>query len=148
MVPAVTHLGEHRLLKHEGKEVRLVAHCLSELLRVTTLKAPLMDDKMREVLHVIIESSCGLRDIRGTSFNKRARALELMAKVKSCIIMLDLDCDDLILQMFHHFLDTISETNEIAIQDHIKDIMITIINESDEIFQLIMSLLVVVLKQQ
>lgn len=47
MVPALTCLGEHRLLKHGYKEVKLaIAHCLSELIRVTAPKTPYKDDKM------------------------------------------------------------------------------------------------------
>jgi len=56
---------------------------------------------------MIVESFEGLYDTSSRSFQKRVLILETVAKVRSCVVMLDLECDTLILQMFHHFLDTI-----------------------------------------
>ena len=63
-----------------------------------------------------MRSFCGLNDIGCPSFS-RTKTLELMANVKSYVIMLDLDCDDLILQMFHHLLDAIDQDHDTTIQD-------------------------------
>lgn len=71
-----------------------------------------------------------------------------MAKLRSCVIMLDSNCDDIVLHMFHHFLNAISKDHFTTIQDHMEAIMISIINDSDEISQSIVSLLLVFLEQQ
>lgn len=56
---------------------------------------------------MIVAAFEGLDDMSCRSFQKRVSILETVAKVRSCVVMLDLECDDLILQMFHHFLKTI-----------------------------------------
>lgn len=43
------------------------------------------------------------------SYSKRVSILETVAKVRSCVVMLDLECDALILEMFGHFLKTIRQ---------------------------------------
>lgn len=48
----------------------------------------------------------GLDDVNSPSFARRVNILETVAKVRSCVVMLDLECDDLILEMFHTFFDT------------------------------------------
>jgi sister-chromatid-cohesion protein PDS5 len=47
-----------------------------------------------------------LNDINSPSFARRVNILETVAKVRSCVVMLDLECDELILEMFHTFFDT------------------------------------------
>lgn len=48
-----------------------------------------------------------LYDTSSPSYLKRVSILETVAKVRSCVVMLDLECDDLILEMFNHFLKAI-----------------------------------------
>ena len=48
----------------------------------------------------------GLDDVNSPSFSRRVNILETVAKVRSCVVMLDLECDDLILEMFETFFDT------------------------------------------
>lgn len=101
ITPTRNSLAQHGLLKHNDKEVRLVvSRCLSEIIRITTPETPYEDDKMKVVFQVIIESFDGLGEINSPSFSKRAMNLELMASVRSCVIMINLKCDELILQMF------------------------------------------------
>jgi hypothetical protein len=49
-----------------------------------------------------------LDDIESPYFRMRLSILDTVAKVRSCVVMLDLECDDLINDMFHHFLRTVS----------------------------------------
>lgn len=49
-----------------------------------------------------------LDDIQSPSFARRVSILETVAKVRSCVVMLDLELDDLILQMFNHFFATVT----------------------------------------
>ncbi|ONM08907.1 hypothetical protein ZEAMMB73_Zm00001d033907 [Zea mays] len=41
-------------------------------------------------------------------FGRRTSILDTVTKVWSCVVMLDLECDDLINDMFHHFLVTVN----------------------------------------
>lgn len=59
------------------------------------------------VFHKIVETFKRLDDISSRSYTKRVSILETVAKVRSCVVMLDLECDALILEMFQHFLKTL-----------------------------------------
>lgn len=56
---------------------------------------------------MIVATFEDLSEISTTSFAKRVLILETVAKVRSCVVMLDLECDDLIIEMFRHFCKTI-----------------------------------------
>lgn len=45
----------------------------------------------------------GLSDPSGPSFGRRVAILETLAKYRSCVVMLDLECDDLVNEMFSTF---------------------------------------------
>ncbi|KAK8965598.1 hypothetical protein KSP40_PGU021415 [Platanthera guangdongensis] len=63
---------------------------------------------MKDIFTVIVDVFGKLDDISGgLSYSKKISILETVAKVRSCVVMLDLECDDLILQMFKHFLKSI-----------------------------------------
>lgn len=47
----------------------------------------------------------GLNDVGGPSFQRRVVILETVAKYKSCVVMLDLECDDLVREMLTTFFD-------------------------------------------
>lgn len=59
------------------------------------------------VFQKIVDAFENLDDTSSRSFSKRVSILETVAKVQSCIVMLDLECDAMILDMFHIFLRTI-----------------------------------------
>lgn len=54
---------------------------------------------------MIVGTFGGLRDIGGPSFGRRVVILETLAKYRSCVVMLDLECDDMVNEMFRTFLD-------------------------------------------
>lgn len=62
---------------------------------------------VQEVFHLIVSSFENLSDKSSRSYAKRASILETVAKVRSCVVMLDLECDGLIIEMFQHFLKTV-----------------------------------------
>lgn len=62
---------------------------------------------MQDVFHLIVSSFENLCDKSSRSYTKRTSILETVAKVRSCVVMLDLECDALILEMFQHFLKSI-----------------------------------------
>lgn len=62
---------------------------------------------VQEVFQLIVSSFENLSDKSSRSYAKRTSILETVAKVRSCVVMLDLECDTLIIEMFRHFLKTI-----------------------------------------
>lgn len=62
---------------------------------------------MQEIFQLIVSSFENLSDNSSRSYTKRTSILETVAKVRSCVVMLDLECDALILEMFENFLKAI-----------------------------------------
>lgn len=62
---------------------------------------------MQDVFQLIVSSFDNLSDKSSRSYKKRATILETVAKVRSCVIMLDLELDQMIIEMFQHFLKSI-----------------------------------------
>lgn len=61
----------------------------------------------QDVFQLIVSSFESLSDKSSRSYHKRMLILETVAKVRSCVVMLDLECDGLIIEMFQHFLKAI-----------------------------------------
>ncbi|KAH9305604.1 hypothetical protein KI387_010008, partial [Taxus chinensis] len=102
---------------------------------------PYSDNIMRKVFHVVVGSFQGLNQIESSSFAKRVTILENVAKVRSCALMLDLECDGFILRMFEQFLDTMHEGYGEKVISSIQEIMSLVINESDVISEPLLSIL-------
>lgn len=49
----------------------------------------------------------GLSDTSGPFFGRRVVILETLARYRSCVVMLDLECDDLINEMFSTFFSVV-----------------------------------------
>ena len=62
---------------------------------------------LQVVFQLIVSSFENLHDKLSQSYAKRTSILETVAKVRSCVVMLDLECDTLILEMFQHFFKNI-----------------------------------------
>ncbi|CAJ1971874.1 unnamed protein product [Sphenostylis stenocarpa] len=96
------------LLQHADKEVRLlVAMCVTELFRLMAPEPPFEDKHLRDVFKLIISSFEDLADTASPFFSKRVKVLEIMAQLKCCVIMLEIDCLDLVLQMFNIFFSIV-----------------------------------------
>lgn len=68
---------------------------------------------LQEVFQLIVSSFENLSDKSSRSYAKRTSILETVAKVRSCVVMLDLECDALIIEMFQHFLEAIRYENNV-----------------------------------
>ena len=113
MLDAIHPLKEYlvmpKLLRHQDGEVSLrVAICKSEITRITTPNAPYRGDVLKDIFQLIIIIFRELDDIASPLFGERVTILETMAKIESCVLMLDIGCADLILEMFHIFLFVVS----------------------------------------
>lgn len=122
------------LLRHSDLDVKIaVASCLSEITRITAPDAPYDDDLMKEIFGLIVGAFKDLDEMPSRSFSKRVSILETVAKVRSCVLMLDLECDDLILDMFHHFLKTIRPKHSDTVFSSMETVMSLVIEESENI---------------
>ncbi|KAI3761482.1 hypothetical protein L1987_51899 [Smallanthus sonchifolius] len=131
------------LLKHSEIDVRVsVASCLCEVARITAPKPPYKDEIMKEIFQLNMLAFGQLSNVKGQSYHKAIHILESVATVKSCLLMLDLECDALILEMFEHFLSEIRANHPHTIFSDMEAIMTNTIEESDEIANELLSLLI------
>ncbi|GLJ41675.1 hypothetical protein SUGI_0862550 [Cryptomeria japonica] len=98
MFHIMTTLKQHRWFRHSDDDIKLaVASCLSKIIRIITTQEPYDDDTMKEVLQVVVESLHGLYNVKDPTFGKGAKILEIIARTRSFVLMLDLQCNELIL---------------------------------------------------
>ncbi|XP_062019041.1 sister chromatid cohesion protein PDS5 homolog C isoform X1 [Rosa rugosa] len=141
--PSQKALVADQLLRHSDPDVKVsVASCISEITRITAPDAPYDDDQMKEVFQLIVSSFENLDDKCSRSYTKRTSILETVAKVRSCVVMLDLECDALIVEMFQHFLKAIRDYHPENVFSSMETIMTLVIEESEDIsFELLSPLL-------
>ncbi|XP_059643018.1 sister chromatid cohesion protein PDS5 homolog C-like isoform X2 [Cornus florida] len=132
--PSTKALVVDELLRHPDVDVKVaVASCISEITRITAPEAPYSDDQMKDVFHLIVSSFENLSDKSSRSYNKRTLILETVAKVRSCVVMLDLECEGLIVEMFQHFLKAISDDHPENVFSSMETIMTLVLEESEDI---------------
>ncbi|CAF2258312.1 unnamed protein product [Brassica rapa] len=134
--PSMQALVSADLLRHPDSDVRVyVVFCLTEIMRITAPEAPYNDDQMKEVFEVTVEAFGKLADASCESYKKAEAVLDTVAKVRSSLVMLDLECDELILEMFRQFLKIIRLSPDCpqTVLLSMETIMVTVIDESEEV---------------
>ncbi|OMO61585.1 hypothetical protein CCACVL1_23400, partial [Corchorus capsularis] len=132
--PSLKALVAEKLFRHPDDDVKVaVASCISEITRITAPEAPYDDDQMKEVFQLIVSSFENLSDKSSRSFIKRTSILETVAKVRSCVVMLDLECDALIIEMFQHFLKAIRDYHAEGVFTSMLTIMTLVLEESEDV---------------
>jgi hypothetical protein len=61
----------------------------------------------QDVFKLIIGLFADLADTANPLFAKRVKVLDTMAQLKCCILMLEIDCTDLVLEMFNVFFSVV-----------------------------------------
>lgn len=132
--PAMAALVREDLLSHSNADVKLgVASCISEITRITAPEAPYDDNVMKDVFSIIVGAFQNLDDIESPSFARIFSILDTVAKVRSCVVMLDLELDDLIRDMFNHFFKTVSSNHPEYVISSMVTTMRLVIDESEEV---------------
>ncbi|GAU17719.1 hypothetical protein TSUD_07810 [Trifolium subterraneum] len=115
--PSLKALVDDKLIKHSDVDVKVaVTSCLIQLTRITAPDAPYNDDQMIILLY------CSLQ-IMLLSFMVSFSFRRLF------VVMLDLQCDALILEMFQNFFKTIREYHPEKVFFSMKTIMVLILEE-------------------
>ncbi|CAL1387975.1 unnamed protein product [Linum trigynum] len=133
LAPSQNALITDQLFRHSDVDVKAaVASCISEITRITAPEAPYEDDQMKDVFHLIVSSFDNLDDKSSRSYTKRTSILETVAKVRSCVVMLDLDLDALILEMFQKFLKSVRDYHPENVVTSMETIMHLVLEESED----------------
>ena len=58
---------------------------------------------LQEIFEEVVSAFHDLKDISSSSYARRIIILEILANLRLCVLMLDVGCDDLIMEMFQIF---------------------------------------------
>ncbi|KAL9399668.1 hypothetical protein Peur_008629 [Populus x canadensis] len=131
---AMKALMAKELLNHSDVDVKVsVASCFNHILIITAQTFSYDDEQMKEILQLIVASFENISDTSSPSYHKRVLILEKFANVRSCVLMVDLQCYSLIMEMFKHFLTNIREHHPDIVYSSMGLIMIIILDEIKEI---------------
>ncbi|XP_065851682.1 sister chromatid cohesion protein PDS5 homolog A isoform X2 [Euphorbia lathyris] len=134
MKPFQDAIVKPELLKHQDRDVKLlVATCICEITRITAPEAPYSDDVLKESFHLIVGTFSGLSDTGGPSFGRRVVILETLAKYRLCLVMLDLECDDLVNKMFSTFFTVASDDHQQSVLSSMQTIMAVLIEQNEDV---------------
>ena len=125
-----------------------VVSYITEIMWITALDAPYDDEKMNEIFQLTVVVFENLSHVSSHCYAKVVSILVIVAKVRSCLMMLDLECDALVVEMFQTFFKTISANHPHDVFSAVETIMTMVIDESDNIsLDLLSSLLARVRKE-
>ncbi|MBA0767284.1 hypothetical protein Gotri_016188, partial [Gossypium trilobum] len=86
-----------------------------------------------DIFHLIVGTFNGLSDTNGPSFGRRVVILETLAKYRSCVVMLDLECDDLVNEMFSTFFAVVRDDHPESVLASMLTIMVVVLEESEDV---------------
>ncbi|XP_021854385.2 sister chromatid cohesion protein PDS5 homolog A [Spinacia oleracea] len=148
MQPFLKAIVRPELLKHQDKDVKLlVASCLCEITRITAPEAPYSDEILKDIFCLIVGTFSGLSETNGPSFGRRVIILETLARYRSCVVMLDLECDDLISELFRTFFSVARDDHPENVLSSMKTIMHVLLDESEDIHEDLLLILLSTLGQ-
>ncbi|XP_054780696.1 sister chromatid cohesion protein PDS5 homolog E isoform X2 [Prosopis cineraria] len=134
ILPSMKALISSELLRHSDEHVKIsVTSCIAEITRITAPDSPYDDEQMKEIFMLTVKAFEKLSDVPSHGYEKALLIVDNVARVRSCLLMMDLECDDLIIQMFQIFLRVISPNHPEVVTFAIEAIMTMVLNESEEI---------------
>ncbi|XP_073000395.1 sister chromatid cohesion protein PDS5 homolog B isoform X2 [Typha latifolia] len=130
LCPLNKSLVQHSLLHHKDKDVKLlVAVCFSEIMRVLAPNPPFSDEIFKDIFRLIISTFVELADTESPYLPRRMKILENVAALKCSVIMLDIGCEDLVLDMFRVFFSVAKLGHQQSLFQAMLSIMAHILEE-------------------
>ncbi|XP_068637108.1 sister chromatid cohesion protein PDS5 homolog A-like isoform X2 [Aristolochia californica] len=149
MQPCLNAIAKAELLKHQDRDVKvLVATCICEITRITAPEAPYSDDVLRDIFHLIVGIFKGLGDVHAPSFGRWIVILEILARYRSCVVILDRKCDDLVNELFSTFFAVVSDDHPENVLTSIQTIMVLLLDESEDVSDKLLLILSVLGQQK
>lgn len=94
---------------------------------------PELVNLLDQIFELIVSSFDNLSCSRGRCYSKAVLILQSVARLRSCVMMLDLDCDSLITKMFQLFQKHISSDHPHCVFLAMEKIMSVMVEESDSL---------------
>ena len=118
-----------------------VLSCIIEITKITAPNAPYKDEQMKEIYQLILAAFENMSHVSTRSYKKVVSILDTIAKFKLCLVMLDLKCDALVVELFQSFLKIIRSNYPPALLSAMETIMNLVIDESEDISLNLLSLI-------
>ncbi|KAK6153775.1 hypothetical protein DH2020_013414 [Rehmannia glutinosa] len=134
LYPLMKALITDELLRHTDINIQVaVASCFNEITRLTAPTFPYNDDQMKEIFQLFMVALKQLSSESGNNYVRALQILEALAKARSCLIMLDIEIDAMIVEMFQLFFNIIRSNYCSDVFQYMETIMTMIIEESNEV---------------
>ncbi|KAL6840252.1 hypothetical protein ACP4OV_030062 [Aristida adscensionis] len=123
-------LVQNTLLNHKDKDVRLlVAVCFVEVMRVLAPDPPFSDEILKEIFKLFISIFADLAETSSPYITRRMKILENVAALRCSIIMLDIGCEDMVLDMVKIFFSAVKQGLQQSVYQAMVSIVMQILNE-------------------
>uniref|UniRef100_A0A0D3EWS2 Uncharacterized protein n=1 Tax=Oryza barthii TaxID=65489 RepID=A0A0D3EWS2_9ORYZ len=128
--PLSKSLVQTTLLTHRDKDVKLlVAVCFIEVMRVLAPDPPFSDEIFKEIFRLFISVFADLAETSSPYLPRRILILENVAALRCSVIMLDVGCQDLVLDMVRIFFSAVKQGLQQSVCQAMLSIMTQILNE-------------------
>ncbi|KAI4330018.1 hypothetical protein MLD38_028332 [Melastoma candidum] len=132
LLPVMKALITDNLLKSKNEEISAsAASCLAELMRIAAPEAPYEDDIMEDIFLLMAGTFTKLSQPSGRCYEKAATTLYTVARVKACLLMLDLELYGILVDVFNNFLSVIEINNTDGISWSIEAIITDVLEEGN-----------------
>ncbi|KAJ1703217.1 hypothetical protein LUZ63_002996 [Rhynchospora breviuscula] len=111
--PLCKSLSKNDLLHHKDNDVKLlIGVCCSEIMRVLAPEPPFSDAILKEIFRLFIGIFNDLGDTKSPFFPRRMKIIENSATLKCYVILLDIGCEDLVLELFKTFFSVLRQGHQ------------------------------------
>ncbi|XP_073134168.1 sister chromatid cohesion protein PDS5 homolog D-like [Henckelia pumila] len=143
LVPLMQTLITNEIMHHADVNIQIAAACcFTELTRISAPQHTYSGAEMKEFFRLCLIVLKHLSSESGRNYDRALHMLETIARLKSSAILLDVDGDELIVEMFQLFFSAISPDQPADTFVHMEAIMSCVIQESRKIsFKLLRPLL-------
>ncbi|KAL7152595.1 hypothetical protein ABFS83_04G108100 [Erythranthe nasuta] len=132
--PAMSALIKDELLKHPHVNIQfIVASCLNQVTRITAPLQSYPDNQMKDIFRLFMVVLRQLSRLTGDDYHRAVNILAAMARIRTCLVMMDLDIDPIIIDLFRVFFDTIRPNHPFTVFKYMEAIMILVIEQSVEV---------------
>lgn len=131
--PAEEALISNALMRHEEVDVRItVISCISEIIRITAPKEPYNEDQMKDYFKLVNTAYQKLPSLAGRAYSKAVSIIQTVSSCHTCVLMLDFELHDTVVEMFHLFLDGIQSSHPQEIPSSMEHIMVLMIQNAGD----------------
>ncbi|XP_051147710.1 sister chromatid cohesion protein PDS5 homolog D-like [Andrographis paniculata] len=129
------------LFQHTDAQIKMIhASIMNEVSKITLPDAPFSEDIMKKIFQLFMvalkDLASGVTKTTGHLLNNSSRArriLDVMASCKTCLILLDIECDQMVVDMFQLFFDIVRPDHPSDVFENMATVMSVMIDEADHI---------------